>query len=306
MTKPRPHVDEVLVSAFGRTDRGRVRGENQDRLFLADLGRSEPEPCEGLDGSGPTSIGPVRFALGLEGAVLFVADGMGGRAGGARASGLAVSAVCDVMGAEADRRPAPDARDFAARMVRSLVAANATIHDESSTSGATRGMGTTATLVGILGRSVYVAQVGDSRAYLLRGGQSGRLTRDQSLVQDMIDAGVLTEDDVQSAKSNMLLQAIGTSRTVRPAVTHHELCREDVILLCSDGLTQLVRDEELASKVAQAVDCETLCEELISLANERGGPDNITVLVARVDGEGLQEPRDSDAIERKSFEIDAI
>jgi protein phosphatase len=162
-------------------------------------------------------------------------------------------------------------------------------------------MGTTATLAGLRGRFVYLAQVGDSRAYLVRGGEMVRLTRDQSLVQDLIDMGVLSADDANGAQSNKILQAVGVAPTVKPVLTYHELSRGDVLLLCSDGLSRVVSDDELRTAVAAQSDCARLCDDLVGLANARGGPDNITVVLARLDGDGLDEARPGDPVERRAY-----
>jgi protein phosphatase len=123
-----------------------------------------------------------------------------------------------------------------------------------------------------------------------------RLTRDQSLVQDLIDSGVLEEKEAHTVRNNVILQALGSGESVEPAVTYHELRREDVLLLCSDGLSHVVEDAEILEAVTQSPDCLTLCDRLVGLANDRGGPDNITVLVARMEGEGLAPVGGADPI----------
>lgn len=251
------------------------------------------------DGSGPPGDF-MQFALGERGAVLLVADGMGGRAGGARASSLAVSVVRDVMLEDGDGS-APSHADFARRLEQALEAANAQIH-EGGRAGPHAGMGSTATLAGLLGGCVYVAQVGDSRAYLIRRRHVGRLTRDQSLVQDLIDSGVIEEGDAKGMGRNMILQALGPTPSVEPAVTYHELRRGDVLLLCSDGLSGVVGDEEIRLAVSEAPDCPALCRTLVDLANERGGPDNITVVAAKIDGDGVEEAREAEGVARKPYE----
>jgi protein phosphatase len=274
---------QVQLSVCGRTHKGRVRKENQDSLLVADLGNAHLA----RDGapSTATSVGPLRFALTAHGAILLVADGMGGRAGGAKASALAVASVRDAMTEPVASAPDPDG--FVRRLKRALDLANEEIHEVSRRDDALRGMGTTATLAGIHAGAVYLAQVGDSRAYLIRKNELARITRDQSLVQDLIDSGILSEEEAKSVRDNRILQALGTSPTVTPALTHHDLRRDDVLLLCSDGLSRVVEDSEILDVVAGASDCLAACDQLIALANARGGPDNITVLIARVGGDGL-------------------
>lgn len=284
----------VRVHAFGRTDVGRKRTENQDRLFISGLDAEAPEALVAGDGA-TTTAGPVSLEVGPSGVALLVADGMGGRAGGARASGLAVEVIRRALegvqpaGAGSD---SPDA--FADRLRGALREANRDIHKEARDSEVNAGMGTTATLAGLLGDSVHVAQVGDSRAYLVRAGRAERLTRDQSLVQEMIDSGILDERDALSVGNNMLLQALGVRSDVRPEITSCTLRRGDFLILCSDGLSQVVDDAEIGAMAGQATDCRSLCDALVERANERGGPDNVTVVAARLDGASLTPPAEHD------------
>jgi protein phosphatase len=295
----------IHVSVCARTHRGLRREENQDSLLVADLGDAPRSNYAAGAGGGVESFGPMRFALGPCGAILLVADGMGGRAGGALASSIAVSVARDSMGMVGDGHAgAPSPTDFARALRETLLRANQVIRDTVGEDQALQGMGTTATLAGLLGDSVYVAQVGDSRAYLVRDGQIARLTRDQSLVQDLIDAGMIEEGDEGRARDGMLLQALGGADSVRPEVTWHELRAGDVILLCSDGLWQVVPDAELTQLVTSGVDREGLCEQLVDLANARGGPDNITVLAASVDGR-LAAPDGSPPIARQRWQMTA-
>jgi protein phosphatase len=149
---------------------------------------------------------------------------------------------------------------------------------------------------------VYLAQVGDSRAYLVRDGRAVRLTRDQSLVQDFVDAGVLTEDEARDIEDGTLLQALGVTPRVKPEITAQELRRGDVVLLCSDGLSRVVVDDEIGGAVGRAADCASLCDELVELANQRGGPDNVTVVAASFDGDGLREAAGNERIGRTPYE----
>ncbi|HET9947856.1 MAG TPA: protein phosphatase 2C domain-containing protein [Longimicrobiales bacterium] len=270
-----------MLAVFGRTHAGRVREENQDRMLCADLATGSPalHASEGRPGS--ASVGPVRIALSGPGALLLVADGMGGRAGGARASTLAADVVLRAMAGADGAGEGPEA--FAARLGAALEEANREIHAEAEADARLRGMGTTATLAGIRADRVHVAQVGDSRAYLVRNGTARRLTRDQSLVQEMIDSGVLSEDEARSVARNRILQALGPAPSVRPALGSHELRPGDRLLVCSDGLPRVVSDDEIAKVVSGAPDERAACERLVALANERGGPDNVTVLVAGVE-----------------------
>ena len=290
----------IAVSACGRTHRGRVRPENQDRLLVADLAEGIHDAHTAEERGRGSTVGPLQFELSERGAILLVADGMGGRAGGARASTLAVTAVRRAMTDGAPERDgAPD--EFVERLRAALVAAHRDILEEAGRDERLRGMGTTATLAGVREGVVYLAQVGDSRAYLVRAGSVARLTKDQSLVQDMIDSGMLDEEAAHTVRKNVILQALGSGATVEPAVTYHDLRRGDVVLLCSDGLSHVVADEEIVAAVTESTDCITVCDRLVGLANDRGGPDNVTVLVARLEGGGLEPPSRGSALARREW-----
>jgi len=279
----------VQVSVFGETHIGRVRAENQDSLLIADLGGAAGENLG--EGGAAAGADPACIDLGPKGALLLVADGMGGAAGGRTASAMAVSVIHGHVlarwAAASERTP----ERFALCLRQALEEGNRRIHEEAARDSRYHGMGTTATLAGLLDGFAYFAQVGDSRAYILRAGAAVQVTRDQSLVQDFIDAGMLTEDEARtSAHRGQVLQALGVGATVRPHMTFHELRRDDVVMLCSDGLSRVVEDQDIAAAAGEADDPAALCHRLIEVANERGGPDNVTVVAARVGGHGLAEP----------------
>ena len=186
----------------------------------------------------------------------------------------------------------------------SVERANDLIHQQSVNNPDFKGMGTTATAVGVLDGFLYLAQVGDSRAYLVRAGQAVQLTRDQSMVQALIDSGTLTEEEAeQSNHRSVILQALGAKPDVSVDLTYQEARRGDVVILCSDGLSRLVRRDEIAQAFARSDDLVGVCDELVALANERGGPDNITVVLARLDGAGLHEAAEGDAVGHHAFHI---
>jgi PPM family protein phosphatase len=179
------------------------------------------------------------------------------------------------------------------------------MHQRSKWHPETEGMGSTVTAAGVLGGYAYVAQVGDSRAYLTRSGMTTQITRDQSLVQQMIDAGALRPEDAESsAHANVILQALGANPSVQVDVTYQELCRGDVLLLCSDGLHRVVRPEEITEAVHRLVHPTVVCEQLVELANARGGPDNVTVIAARFDGGALSVARSGDPVGRALYPFD--
>jgi protein phosphatase len=292
----------IQVYVAGRTDVGLRRNENQDSFLVIDLTNAdnggltlEPDVATGAAVTG-------AFALGDKGAVCVVADGMGGAAAGGLASNMAIACIEDELRRHwlSDRNNSP--QRFAQRLREAVEAGNRKIHETSQSDERFRGMGTTLTAVGILDGFLYVAQVGDSRAYLLRLGAANQITRDQSFIQHLVDAGTITEEEAErSNHRNVILQALGTAPRVDVDLTYQELRRNDLVVVCSDGLTKVVSREELADTARQFQDPATLCDELVALVNRRGGPDNITVIAARLDGAGLEEPADGDSIGRHAY-----
>src|SRR5436190_22656661 len=271
----------IRVEVFGKTDLGRTRDHNEDRFLVADLSRKA------------ASLQPEvrQHDIGPRGTLLVVADGMGGAAAGELASQMATDTIyahlAKTWNAEDDATP----QRFAYRLKEAVEVANASIHGLAKAHPEVRGMGTTTTAAGVLGDHLYLTQVGDSRAYLIRGGEAHQLTKDQSLMQRLVEAGELTEEEAaHSERRNIILQALGPDAKVKVDLTHQELRRGDVLVLCSDGLSGQVKREEIAEIAGNATDLQAACERLIGLANERGGPDNITVIVARFDGDGLAPP----------------
>jgi PPM family protein phosphatase len=201
--------------------------------------------------------------------------------------------------------PDPEPRQFAARLAEGIEEASRRIHARSSGRSELAGMGTTATAAGFLDGRVILGQVGDSRAYLYREGEVIQLTRDQSLVWEMVEAGTMSEAEAEtSSQRNILVQAVGTEPDVDVDLTVQPLRRGDVLLVCSDGLSGLVNREELQEVLHATPEPERACRRLVDLANERGSPDNVTVVIARVDGEGLDAPSPGDEVGRRAFDPD--
>ena len=266
----------IEVTVAGRTDVGRMRDHNEDAFVVADLSA----------GGAPATDAPTP--LGPRGMLLMVADGMGGAAAGEVASAMATETVLAEVRARWTEGNADDADGFAHALREATEAANQALHAHARSQPGRKGMGTTATLVGLLGPWAFLAQVGDSRAYIVRGGVATQLTKDQSLMQRLIDAGEMTEAEAEvSERRNIILQALGPEPRVRVDLTAQHLCRGDVLVLCSDGLSGQVRATEIATVIAGTRDLDAACAELIARANAAGGPDNITVIAARVDGEAL-------------------
>jgi len=267
------------IRVFGKTDLGRVREHNEDRFLVADLSRRQASLLPNVR----------EHEVGEHGSLLVVADGMGGAAAGEIASEMATDTIYAHMLKEWRAEPAPTAQRFAYRLREAVEAANSHIHSYATAHPEMRGMGTTTTAVGVLGDHVFLTQVGDSRAYLIRDGIAYQLTKDQSLMQRLVEAGELTEEEAaQSERRNIILQALGPDPKVKVDLTHQELRQGDVLVLCSDGLTGPVKKEEIGAIAGRERDLQAACDRLIALANERGGPDNITVIIARFGGAGLR------------------
>ncbi|HJS46981.1 MAG TPA: Stp1/IreP family PP2C-type Ser/Thr phosphatase [Gemmatimonadales bacterium] len=283
----------MRVSLSGRTDLGRTRDHNEDTFLVADLSADRAE------------LAPdVRdHEVGERGSLLLVADGMGGAAAGELASSMAAGEILDYLRQVWAVDPSPSGPLFARRMREAVEHANRRLHEYATAHPEVRGMGTTATAAGVIGQELYVAQIGDSRAYLIRSGTATQLTRDQSLTQRLVEAGELTEEQAEaSERRNIILQALGPDAAVRVDVSHQLLRRGDVVVLCSDGLSGVVRRQEIAEVAGRDGDLEQACRELIEMANERGGADNITVVVARFDGPGLAEPDITDPAGYAAYE----
>jgi len=295
---PAPGVDATVHAL---THPGCVRADNQDCFLVADLSAPASRGPWRVGTDPGRAAGAERFAVGPRGLLAVVADGMGGAAAGATASRLAVAEVFAAMSQPwpADARPAPGL--FARRLREAVEGANEAIHRHARREPGCAGMGTTLTAAGILDARLVVAQVGDSRAYLVRGGAATQLTRDQSLAQSLLDAGTLTAREAERrGLASVLLQALGTEPRVAVDVYWQRLRRGDVLVLCSDGLSRIVADREIAARAGRAPDPAALCGELLEAAIARGAPDNVTVLAARLDGAGLEASagRDGDAPRR--------
>ena len=275
-----PEHNEIIVHVFGRTDVGRTREHNEDAFVVVDLSSN--------DASLQPSVRQHR--LGAKGSLFMVADGMGGAAAGEIASQMATEIVLKEF--REHWLPLQDLTTdaFARVLKRAVQSANQQIHGYASSHQEFRGMGTTATIAGLLADTLYLAQVGDSRGYLVRDGVAKQITKDQSLMQKLIEAGELTEEEAaQSERRNIILQALGPEPAIKVDLTHQKVRRGDTLVLCSDGLSGQVTKEEIARVVTEEKDLVQVCRRLIDMANNAGGPDNITVIVARFDGVGLTD-----------------
>jgi serine/threonine protein phosphatase PrpC len=280
----RPRDEELDL--FGLTHPGLVRHENQDHFLLATLHRQLAVHGTSLPERDRLETRSERLAT-----VMLVADGVGGGAAGGEASRIATESVTRYMtstmhclhmaGGAEDEALLESLREAALQAHDAVVAESAArlSGGESALDG--RRMATTLTLAIAIWPWLYILQVGDSRCYHFCGGVLRQITRDQTVVQGLVDAGVMTPDAAaQSPFSNVLASSIGGE--AMPVVSRldiHE--RGCVVLLCSDGLTKHVEDAEIAETMRTMTSCEQACRDLLALALERGGTDNITVLAGR-------------------------
>lgn len=282
---------DIRLHVFGRTDVGQIREHNEDNFLVADLTRKSRSLLES----------DRHQVVGARGTVLGVCDGMGGAAAGEVASQLAVDIIYEKL-AQGD---APSDRDeLARRLVQAVEDAGMRIFNEARADRTRRGMGTTATIAALLDGRLFVAQVGDSRAYILRNGALVQVTRDQSLVNQLIEAGQLTEEEAETFEhNNIILQALGTADTVQVDLTFVDLKKNDTLLLCSDGLSGMIRADEIREVLTSVPDPLEACKVLTERANLAGGHDNITVIVARFDGEPLDAATDKDVVKYSKYAL---
>src|SRR3954451_7713672 len=270
--------NDVRVKLFARTDVGQVREHNEDNFLVADMTRRSRGL---LEANRATAIGP-------QGAVFAVCDGMGGAAAGEIASQLAVDIIYERLVDGLNERPLKR-DDLARRLVRAVEAAGLRIFHEAKADRSRRGMGTTVTAAALVDDVLFFAQVGDSRGYILRGDTLVQVTRDQSLVNQLIEAGQLTEEEAETFEhNNIILQALGTSDTVQVDLTYVDLRQGDTLLLCSDGLSGMVRFDDIRELMKSSAEPLDICKALTERANQAGGHDNITVIIVQFDGQGLQ------------------
>ena len=254
----------MKIRGAARTDPGRVRRENQDNFGLA-----------------------INLGLG------FVADGMGGHAGGKRASEEAARVITDAVAAGA-----AGGVDGELRLRTAIEQANSRVWSLPQSEPALHGLGTTVAAFLVDGDVGHVAHVGDSRVYRLRNGSIETLTHDHSYLNDLAARGVeLTDPAMRSRYESVLTRAIGVNATVDVEITTHAVEPGDTYLLCSDGVYRVLAPADLAAIVAAGgEDLDAICETIITRTNDGGGPDNCTVVLLRVDRDAASgDPDDASA-----------
>jgi len=270
MPIPQPHLH---VRAVSSTHVGRVRAANEDTCAVVDLDQNAT-----VDGG---ALG--RFEVGDKGVLLAVSDGMGGARDGAVAAKISIESLVSAL-LESTESTEPAILEEATR------SAHHAVWDASCRaghSGRTR-MGATLTAAVVRAGHLSIAQVGDSRAYLLRQGKMTQLTTDQTLIQTLIDKGLMKAEDAEGSPfKNILTQAMGHQEELMITMSEIELRDRDCILLCSDGLTNELSDDEIRDAILQSIRLDVAAKRLVDMANARGGRDNVTVVLAGIGGSTL-------------------
>jgi serine/threonine protein phosphatase PrpC len=264
----------MRIAACGVSDAGTVRSNNEDAYAFVDLTSGEIVDIDAAQRV--VEVGP-------RGALLVVSDGMGGEKAGEVAAALVILAIREHMATNFV------GEDPAAALCAAVQDANARVFEAAKEPGR-EGMGATVTAVLVQGSSAYTAEVGDSRAYLLRQGELFPITKDQTYIQVLIDRGVPVEQIMRSTAKNVILQAIGKTPEVVVAQRRLALRRGDGILVCSDGLHGQVQESEIKEALLLTESFEETTARLAGAANQRGGTDNVTVLLAAIDDDSLRVP----------------
>ncbi|MEO8200661.1 MAG: protein phosphatase 2C domain-containing protein [Gemmatimonadota bacterium] len=277
----RPRADQIDV--FGLTHPGKVRTENQDQFLIASLHKTMMVHYSSMP---PDLLG--RLTSDSRGFVFLVADGVGGGPSGKLASGTALQAIVDYVIHTMDLYIQLDEKSEAAfldQLRRSVERSHEKIQTEGGLTDS-KGMATTLTMVVVRWPKAYLLHVGDSRCYRLRNRHLDVMTKDQTMAQVLLDAGALTEDTAeQSGLKHVLWSALG-GREASPDVLTEDIEWDDVMLLCSDGLTKHVSNEEIAEHLGTKSSSEEIARSLVELTLQRGASDNVTVVVSRLRTQG--------------------
>ena len=282
---PRP---PFVVRGFGLSDRGQARPSNEDRFVVVELARAMYVHQTNLPQSTP------RFSS-HRGHAFLVADGLGGREGGEVASAVTVEAVEEFLLNTPKRfsnLQAGEAQHALEELKGALLHAEARLFGEAAKHPEWRGMGTTLTLAFAVNWMLFVAHAGDSRCYVLSEGRLRQVTRDHTLTADLVRQGVVSPGgEAGHPYRHVVTNLLGGSVPGVQVELHRlDLHPGDVVLLCSDGLTEMVPDDRIAAILGEEPDPRRACERLVAEANGHGGKDNVTVIVAHVGGSGSQAP----------------
>jgi protein phosphatase len=275
---PSPATTRIQVDLAALSHQGRVRPNNEDNFLVVRFGRFLQTVLTSLpDGQGPGNFGDTGYGM-------VVADGMGGMAAGEVASRLAITRLVRLVLETPDwilGWEEPLVEEVVARAARRFDDVNEAILEQARRQPELRGMGTTLTMACSLGADLLIAHVGDSPVYLSRRQELHRLTRDHTLAQEMADHGFISARDVPSHFRHILTHAIGIEESGgEPTIRRFRLADGDRLLLCTDGLTEMVEDAAIAAELQRAASSDQACRALVDLALQRGGKDNVTVVVA--------------------------
>lgn len=285
----------LIIDIYATSHVGRVRRGNEDNYLLLNISSSEMKTSS--QDAGEFVIVSRRFEVDEDGIVLAVSDGMGGALAGEVASQMAVETVCKKLintdEEDLEKTLSPDEPHISLieKLYDATVHANLLIHRQGRSDPQYNGMGATFTGAGITLDGIDLIQVGDSRGYLIRNAKIYQITKDQSLVQQLIDSQQISPEEADThALKNVILQALGAQNEIYPVPARFMPQRDDILLLCSDGLSNKLPAEDLLKIVNDNLDnLEQACAFLIKEANERGGEDNITVILAKLTGSDLPE-----------------
>jgi len=216
--------------------------------------------------------------------LLAVADGMGGAAAGEVASKEAMTVLDESFSRYVDALNEGQAIVGIDKLIdKSIRLANRRVYGAAIRNEGRRGMGTTLTLVAVNGKKAFLGHVGDSRAYMVRDGKIYQLTKDHSWVEEQLEKGLITEEEAETHEwRNLITRALGTKPQVAPDIVEISIQKGDIFVVSTDGLHGLVTPEEILAEVTRTTDRQSSVEYLIALANERGGPDNITLVIGEV------------------------
>lgn len=262
----------IITSVCGISDRGIVRNNNEDSFILVDL----------IRGKSLADTSQIQKEVAKNFFLFVVSDGVGGSQMGELASELTVLSIKDALLTLEQNIPITD------RLVAAVEQANHVVWSENIKNPDQQWMKATATAAVIQATKAYIATVGDSRAYIIRDGKIKQITIDQTMTGVLVSRGIINPEDADKrARSNVILQAIGNTQTLQVAITYTDLLQGDYLLLCSDGLSNKISNDELLLFATSYADLETACKEMVDMAKERGGEDNITVVLAKFEGQGL-------------------
>jgi PPM family protein phosphatase len=284
----------VLVDSYGLSDVGLIRKNNEDSFLIA-------TPTSDFANQNPAELNGI---MPENGTMFIVADGMGGAQAGEVASRMAVDTVARNFINALNKKDSLDQQTLISALTETIQETNQLIFREGQKNSECNGMGTTLTAAMVYGTTIFFAQLGDSRAYLARKGVISQMTKDQSLVAQMVASGSLTPEEAKNhPQRNVILQALGIQSQVDVAISLAELRRGDQIVLCSDGLSGKVDAEEI-KEFLERFEPKAACQGLVRMARERGGEDNITVIVARFNGDGLPEPKSDDFSDSTNMKVE--